>query len=140
VGEKAGGIDLAECRAQLVPAGGWSKADTVATLIELAYPGVRIEVLFDGGSDTSAEAGRILALSGGGVVTRVLERRDIEAYFSPAAIAAWLLLGGARHSTWHLSQTRPRVARRSFRISPTASLHRRQPPAPVFRHLRPGAR
>jgi energy-coupling factor transporter ATP-binding protein EcfA2 len=83
-----------ELGARFVAAKGWTKAETAATILRLAYPGSRVSVILDGGPKTVHGENEIRSAFGDTIPVSRLSRPEIEAYFSREAIAAWLLLNG----------------------------------------------
>ncbi len=89
------GIDLEAEGVQLIPSGGYSSADRVSQFLALAYEGADFVVVLDNGAQANKTRMEIDARFGNRVMTVVLSRTDIEGFFSPASITAWLLTAGA---------------------------------------------
>ncbi len=77
---------------QLVPAHGHAVAPLVGRLLELAYPGVPVAVVLDGGQATEQTARKLRKQYGERVPVTSLRHAEIEAYYSPTAVASWLML------------------------------------------------
>jgi AAA ATPase domain len=101
-------IEIESSRTVLVSADGWNKAEVVARLARLAYPGSRIDVIVDGGESTNKAEDTIRRRSGREVQVHRLSKPEIEAYLPLAAIERWLVAqGSARGLPGGLGITRP---------------------------------
>lgn len=88
------GYDFDSLGIRCFAAGSWSMAGTVAKLLEVAYGPVAIHVVLDGGPDTEREAVKLRDRFGDAVPVDVMERPEIEMYFSRRAVEAWLVTQG----------------------------------------------
>lgn len=84
------GFDPDRAGVRFVPAHGSSKAEQVARLLGLIYPGASILVLLDNGADTRDQQIELEARFGDRVTVRLMDRTEIEAYFTHDAVVRWL--------------------------------------------------
>lgn len=89
------GVDLQSEGVQLVPLGGFGAAERVAQFVTLAYQGADFLVVMDAGPDTTRMKRDLDSVYSGRVETIVLSERDIEGFYHPDAVAAWLVANGA---------------------------------------------
>jgi energy-coupling factor transporter ATP-binding protein EcfA2 len=84
------GCDLDRAGVRVVPAGGQGTAARVSQFLQLAYTGASFFVVLDNGPDTAKTKMTIEATHGDRVHVRLLKRTEIEAYYTPEAVAGWL--------------------------------------------------
>ena len=84
------GINLRDHGVQVVPAGGHGEAATTERLLTLAYPGSAVTVVLDNGLETAKTRLVLQERFGDLVDVRLLDRTEIEAYFSEGAVCDWL--------------------------------------------------
>jgi hypothetical protein len=82
------GSPLEDHGVRLVPAGGHGTAGQVGRVLDLVYAGADVHVVLDNGPDTAKTKLEIEARYG--VPVTLLDRTEIEAYYSPAAVVAWV--------------------------------------------------
>lgn len=89
------GMPLGQRLVHLVPAGSWSKAAVVASLLDVVYPGALLTVVLDAGTEPADESDRLRRRYGKRVRVRQLPFPEIERCFSRRAVAGWLAEDGA---------------------------------------------
>lgn len=84
------GRSFADAGAQLIDAKGIGAARLVTKILTLAYAGTEIVVVLDNGRDASKIRLELEAQFGERVAVVQLAKTEIEGYFTPDAVAAWL--------------------------------------------------
>lgn len=89
------GIAIDSSRTILISADGLNKAEAVAKLALLVYPGIRVDMILDGPSSSADSQGALGRHFGSGATLQRLSESEIEAYLPIAAIERWLVAQGS---------------------------------------------
>jgi hypothetical protein len=82
----------------------------LAQFLEVVYSGAEIHVIVDGGKESAGHVEEIRERFGDRVVTHLLGRPQIEAYYSTDAVASWLSEAGVEEpgaAVSNLPESRP---------------------------------